>query len=37
MDLAGGTLLALLGIFLLLRTVTRDDAHKNLVDHLLAL
>lgn len=36
-NLAGGLLMLALGVFLVLRTVTHDSQHKNLVDRVLAL
>ena len=37
MGLAAGVLLALLGAFLVLRTVVKDDNGENLVDYILGL
>ncbi len=35
--MATGLLLVLLGVFVVLRTVTHDNQHKNLVDRILGL
>jgi hypothetical protein len=34
-DLASGLLIALVGVFLVLRTITQDDSKRTLPDHLL--
>lgn len=35
--MAAGLIMLLLGLFLVLRTVTKDSGGQNLVDHLLSL
>jgi hypothetical protein len=35
--MAAGVIMVLLGLFVLLRTVTKDSGGKNLVDHVVSL
>lgn len=35
--MAAGLIMVLLGLFIVLRTVTHDSSHKNLTDHLTSL